>query len=142
MNVMGLSTIGAAALSWSLVFISGSEAWLSHFTPAPIEGRAIAPQTVIAGALTIIDWRIVKRTDCKGQNARVWVGESGFHLAEAYRPTGLPTSNDWKTYHIETEIPDLAPPGKLTLSIEGFYQCPGSQRQDFTLGPVHMEVVG
>lgn len=142
MNVMGLSTIGAAALSWSLVFINGSEVWLSRFTPAPIEGRAISPGDVVAGATAIVDWQIVKRTDCKGQGARVWVGESGFHLAEAYRPTGLPTSNDWRTYHIETEIPDLAPPGALTLSIEGFYQCPGSNRQNFTLGPVLMEVTG
>ena len=142
MNVMGLSTIGAAALSWAMVFVTGSEVWLSRNTPAPIEGRAASPGRVVAGVVAIVDWEIVKRTDCKGQNARVWVGENGFHLAEAYRPTGLPTSNDWRVYHIETEIPHLAPPGELLLSIEGYYQCPGSQRQDFTLGPVKMEVTG
>lgn len=142
MNTMGLSAVGAAALSWGLVLVNGSEVWLSRVTPAPIEGRATSPGVVVAGDTAVIDWEIVKRTDCKGQNARVWVGANGFHLAEAFRPTGLPTSDDWRKYRIETEIPDLAPPGELMLSIEGFYQCQGSERQTFTLGPVLMEVTG
>lgn len=141
MNFITTSSIGAAALSWAIVLVSGSELVIKSSIPAPIEGGGIAPESVKPGHAVIVDWKIIKRTDCKGQNSRVWNGMNGFHMTEGFQPTTLPTSGNWREYHVETLIPQLAPSGNLSLSIVGFYQCPGSAKQEFELGPVVMKVV-
>ena len=108
--------------------------------PPPIEGHAYVIEAAPAGETALIAWTITKRTDCPGQNTRVWNGAGGFHLTEPLRPTSLPTSLTPATYTIPTPVPDYAPPGTLHLTIEGFYQCVGGPRTNFTLGPVTLTV--
>lgn len=112
------------------------------YAPQVIEGTGTASGPVSPGSVSIVTWEIVKRTDCPGEVARTWSGESGFYLVEPRTVAALPHSDTPQTYKIQTHTPDLAPVGSLELSIVGFYQCPGAPRENFTLGPVLFEVVG
>ena len=114
---------------------------LAANTPPPIEGIGTGPELVAAGDTVLIDWRVIKRTDCPGENSRVWTGAKGFSLHEPLGVTSLPATNKPEFYKVQTKIPEAAPPGVLRLSVQGFYKCPGSEAVDFYLGPVTMEVV-
>lgn len=114
---------------------------LDKTMPPIVEGSAVMPDYVEAGGTYIVLWDIVKRTACNGENSRVWSGADGFHLVEPKRPTGLPTSHEVQSYRVETMIPEYAGIGELSLRISGWYQCPGSDREYFTLGPVTTTVV-
>lgn len=132
----------AVALAGTNVTVSAGKVLVSAISPAVIEATAInAPEQVRAGSDVMIDWTIIKRTNCPGATGRVWVGENGFYLSETLRPTGLPRSDKPILYSIATEIPDMAPLGTLSLSIRGSYHCPGKAAESFALGPVEMEVV-
>ena len=134
-------SIGAVVLSLANLVYSGNVALLGYVAPPMIEGMAVAPETVRAGETVLVDWTIIKRTGCSGFNGRVWDGADHFHLSEPYRPTGLPRTDTPQKYRIETTIPAMAPPGPLTLWIEGEYTCTGRPAIPFRLGPVVMAVV-
>lgn len=131
-------------LAAALVLSDGAHGFISAYieknSPPPIEGTAIAPEFVQAGETVLIDWEIIKRTDCPGVNTRVWQGSNGFYLSEPRGATTLPVTSAPKLYSIQTAIPVLAPPGPLSLSIEGTYRCRHDGEHTFTLGPVVMEV--
>jgi hypothetical protein len=114
---------------------------LASATPPPIEGVGFGPDTVTAGEVVLVRWQITKRTDCPGENARVWAGAHDFSLHEPLGPTTLPATGKLEVYPVQTKIPQSAPAGTLRLSVRGFYQCPGTERIEFSLGPVTMEVV-
>lgn len=131
----------AAALSGSLAIFNGGQVALRSLTPPPIEGFAFAPDTVKAGEDVLVYWTIIKRTDCPGENARVFQGEGGFLHRDPLGETRLPQSDTPNRYAIQTSIPNDAPIGDLSLSIEGFYQCQNAEKRPFVLGPVRMQVV-
>lgn len=111
----------------------------SVFPPA-IEGRGYYEEIVNPGETVLVTWELVKRTGCPGENHRVWVGENGFTMTESVGPTTLPMTEDFVTYSIPTQIPDQAPEGLLELTVVGYYQCIGSPRSNFELGPVEFTV--
>ena len=105
------------------------------------DGAGAVEGPVGAGDSVLVTWTISKRTSCPGENWRVWSGEHGFAMSEPAGPTTLPTSIEPRTYRIPTQIPDQAPPGDLRLRIVGFYQCIGSPRVNWELGPVEFIVI-
>lgn len=128
---------GAGAVAF-MTLDSGHRA-VQVLTEAPlIEGVGIAPAEVHAGDTVLVEWDIVKRTDCPGYSSRVWSGESGFQLTEPVQASGLPVGS--ATYEIQTGIPRLAPEGPLSLEIVGHYDCEGREPWHFRLGPVEMMV--
>jgi len=141
MNVTS-GVLSAAAL---LVFTGFTDSlvktFLVKYSPAPIEGSATIVGNVEAGGTYLVNWSIVKRTDCSGMNSRVWEGADGFYLVEPVGETTLPITMEPRTYNIPTRIPELAPPGPLQLSIVGSYTCSGHNPVPFRLGPVITEVV-
>lgn len=138
---MQAALIGLVAIQTANTTFEAGKLYISAATPPPIEAVGTAPEMVVAGSDVLIEWVIQKRTECPGQNSRHWVGANGFFLAEPLGETTLPATLTPQTYMIQTHIPNLAPPGNLLLSINGWYQCPGNARQEFALGPVAMEVV-
>lgn len=107
--------------------------------PPPIEGVGRYDAPVKPGELVLVDWQIVKRTECPGETSRAWSGERRFRLTEPQQETALPAGN--LNPMIQTRIPELAPPGRLELRIVGYFRCEGYSRQDFDLGPVVFEVI-
>ena len=105
-------------------------------TPPPIEGKGVVYETGHPGQNIMVEWTLVKRTECPGQAGRVWDGENNFHLAEVMRPTGISATYEETVYNIPTDIPEMIPPGHAGLKIKGYYQCEGEKKQNFTLGPV------
>ncbi len=132
--------IAGLAIATSL-FSTATRVVVDIAVPPPIEGQGDAPDRVTAGSVVPIWWSITKRTECAGESARVWNGTDGFFLQEPLGPTNLPASTTPKVYTTPTHVPLYAPPGRLTVSIDGFYECPGQPKVYFTLGPVSMEVV-
>lgn len=132
--------IAAAVVQAGMASFDVSRTYLELVTPPPIEGWGKGPDTVIAGDDVLVRWEILKRTECPGENRRQWAGEDGFFMSEAIGPTTLPATTTSQIYMVQTKIPVLAPPGLLMLMVQGWYQCPGNERQEFTLGPVMMEV--
>ena len=108
-------------------------------TPPPITAVArVIPYQASAGDVVTLTWDIQKNVDCPGYSARVWDGESGFHVSEAVRPTSLPKGQG--IYRIPTGIPEMAPAGILTLRISGHFDCPGVIRSHVVIGPVNLEI--
>ena len=139
-NFHALFFAAATVVAGVNVTQDGAGLLVGALSPAPIEGGGVGPDRVVAGGTYLIDWSLIKRTACSGDNSRVWSGDGGFMLSEESKPTSLPSDGEWHSYQIQTEIPSLAPAGDLALSVVGWYQCPGADRQHFTLGPVIMRV--
>lgn len=141
---MAIQTEGLMVVAGVLVLaravFTGAEVVHDAVAAPPIEAKAYAPKIVEAGETAMIRWDIVKRTECPGKNSRVWNGENGFHLVETRGATTLPATDHMRTYRISTKVPSYAPPGQLSLTIEGHYRCPAGDVEYFTLGPVQMEV--
>lgn len=131
--ITGAFTSVALAVNSAAVFVYVAT------QPPPIEGFASYRQDVSPGDVVDIAWQIKKRVDCMGVSMRVWEGEGGFSLREPTRPVTIPSTPDWRVFNVQTEIPDQASDGWLTLSIEGVYDCP-NRRIPFSLGPVVFEV--
>ena len=130
----------SAAVLLGTAGVNGFDIYKVKTAPPVIEGHAVYADPVRAGDEMPILWSIRKTTTCPGTLARVWVGVDGFRLAEQTRPAALPETDYFVNYNIQTHIPSLAPPGELSLSIMGQYECDGNQRR-FTLGPVALTVV-
>ena len=128
--------IATALVQWTLTGFTGVKGVASTVIPPAIEGGGYLPEYVTPGDLVLATWTLHKRTDCPGENSRVWNGAGGFHITEPTRPTTLPITATPETYPIPTEIPELAPIGELSLSIVGWYQCPGAAREAFEIGPL------
>lgn len=142
---MGFTKITAmisAAASLALAAYQGNETVNYVMNANMITGTGVySGDPLRPGEYGIVDWALVKRTDCPGWNTRIWRGENGFYVVEPKMPTTLPKSEEPKSYAIETKIPELAPPGVLKLSIVGQYECETSVH-NFTLGPVEIPVRG
>lgn len=130
----------AAVTAWSSLSIEATETVLRRSLPPPIEGTGYVEGPVRAGGHAIVHWEIAKRTDCPGSVARVWAGENGFYMVEPLGNTAMPQSPAFVEYNIQTDIPELAPPGAISLTVVGEYTCVGSEPEPFTLGPVEMVV--
>lgn len=122
--------------------IMGAKVLVDAKLPPAVEGSGYFSGTAMPGESIPVLWQIVKRTECPGLNSRSWDGEDGFHITETLKPTSLPTTDGFVEYLIETKVPDLAPPGELRLTIKGWYECPGADKEPFTLGPVLIMVEG
>ena len=131
---------GFAIVSVALAGASGIQTGKKFLAPIPIQGHGEYSEPVKAGDTVPVVWSILKQTDCHGIFGRVWEGANGFYVIEAQRPSGLPTTTDYREYNIQTHIPSLAPFGELHLSIVGEYDC-GSGGVPFRLGPVILEVI-
>lgn len=119
----------------------GVKVYKDYSTPAGISGTGASHADVRAGDETVIEWTLVKTTDCTGHASRVWRGEDGFYIVEPRKITALPMNHDPVVYSIETTIPELAPVGDLTLEILGSYNCGDLLgEREFSLGPVHINV--
>ena len=140
MAFTGIVTKSVAALAVGLAGASGVETVIKYTSPPPIEGYGDYADPVRAGETIPINWVITKRIDCPGVVSRTWYGENGFYLVEAARPSGLPTSDEAKSYNVYTEIPSMAPSGELKLSIRGEYHCE-SGLVLFELGPAILEIL-
>lgn len=140
MNVLEPAAYAALTVTAVQFFAGIGSLVVTGTAPPPIEGRGYVTGTVSAGEVVPVNWTITKRTNCDGTNSRVWSGQNGFHLTEEARPTQLPQTETAQHYTIETKVPEQAPPGSLTLTIQGEYTCPTAPSQAFVLGPVNMEV--
>lgn len=141
MTVQDSAAAVAMVFSLSLAAVQGVDDFVARTFPPPIEGAGQVEGPVVAGDVAMVSWTITKRTECPGENWRVWSGEAGFSMSEPAGPTTLPTSIEPRTYRIPTQIPDQAPPGDLQLRIVGHYQCIGSPRVNWELGPVEFTVI-
>jgi len=128
-----------AAVSIISTAFSGLNLYEVKISPPVITGWAKRVSPVVAGETIILEWNIRKNTDCAGEAGRVWVGENGFLLSEVQRAATIKKSESVKKYRIQTKIPELAPTGKLILSIKGHYTCESGDKY-FTLGPVNLTV--
>jgi hypothetical protein len=146
MHTQSAALIVAAIFSTSMTVGDMATTLWMRKAPDPIEGYAtIESSDVVAGETVDVKWAIIKRTDCGGQNSRVWNGLRGFHVSEVMRATGIPKSDGLRVYVIPTKVPQGSPEGELHLEVTGFYQCPGSEPQSFRLptdGPLVLNVVG
>lgn len=123
-----------------LAGVSGRDAIVAVWEPAPIEARAAYEDAVSPGQTINVQWNILKRTDCPGEASRVWRGTNGFYMSEPRIITALPKSKDWAAYNVQTKIPDLAPAGHLELNVVGRFECDGEAPRHFSLGPVSFTV--
>jgi len=135
---MSIFTHTAAIAAGAITFVAAYTA-SDALLPPPIEGVGRYESPVRAGEAVLVEWDLVKRTDCPGFTSRVWDGERNYHLTEPAQRTTLPAHSIER--RIETKIPELVPVGELRLTIVGVYQCAGGRKQAFTLGPVSFEVV-
>jgi hypothetical protein len=129
--------ISAALISAQAAYTSVDTVRLLARDPL-IEAVANAPDIVAPGDEVIIEWAIVKRTECPGYSSRIWEGENGFHLSEPVQATSLPSGAG--VYDVPTQIPLLTPSGEAKLTIRGHFDCPGEEARYFSLGPVTMTV--
>lgn len=129
----------AVVASFTMVAFEGVGTLSSVFTGPMIEGEGQYSDPVRPGEIVLIEWDIWKKTQCGGHNARVWSGENGFTVIEPTMPNTLPASEEPRSYQVQTQIPELAPPGRLELSIRGDFRC-SYGTQEFTLGPVILSV--
>ena len=130
-----------AAYSLTAAAVTGVRQHIEDGLPKVIEGTAVAQRQVHAGETVPVRWSIIKREDCPGENARIWNGADDMFIAEPMRASSLPASEFPKTYVIPTEIPAMAVPGPLSMSIKGYFDCKGRDRIWFELGPVRFEVM-
>lgn len=135
---IALPAVTAIAFAVHGIDIAGE--FLSNKLPPPIEGTGAASTSARPGGSVIVDWIIIKRTDCPGQSGRVWSSEDGFAMNEPMTTTALPTTTEPKHYKIPTAIPSEVTDDNVTLRIKGWYDCPNSPREYFELGPVVIEV--
>lgn len=137
MSVSHNATIVLAVLvSFVDAGVTAVSTMANHVFPPAIEGSGAYDAPVTAGDTVLVQWTVTKRTACPGENHRVWFGENGFTMTEPVGPTTLPMTRDPTTYNIPTLIPEQAPQGDLELTIEGYFQCVGSPRVNWELGPV------
>ena len=136
------SFIAPAVALLSLVYagLSTVKATTTALAPA-IEGYAHAPSMVRAGDLIPVTWTIGRHTDCPAKAANIWTGDHDFSLSEPLVVATWPVTRAPVVQAVATKVPDMAPSGKLTLSVEGEYTCPGQPSVGFSLGPVEMMVV-
>lgn len=114
----------------------------SYNTPLAIAGTGVVHTPVIAGHDVMVHWTLQKFVDCPGTSSRVWRGEGGFYNIESKNTTALPLDPNPTTYQIPTHVPFMAPIGSLTLEIVGSYDCGDILgNREFTLGPVHINVI-
>lgn len=128
------STGAIAAVTFALG--SGWIAAVDVLSPPLISGSGYVETKAKAGDDVMVNWVITKRTDCPGASSRIWSGEGGFHLSEVMQATSIPQNNDAQRYVVPTSVPEMAPDGKLTLKIKGYFDCQDKEREWFTLGPV------
>lgn len=130
------STGMAAAIGFALT--TGAWTISDVALPRMIDGTGEVSGPVVAGQQANIKWHVDKRTPCDGTISRVWTGENGFSLTEPYRDSMLPEGRG--VYIIPAMVPELAPPGSLSLSLMVRYDCPRQLSRRFALGPVEMTV--
>lgn len=135
-----LALVALFALQTAIAAVQGGEAVIRVITPPAIEGVGSVSTPVHAGKTTLVNWEIIKRTDCPGTNSRLWTGEDGYELREPLGATTLPVTESPVAYAIQTHIPEGAPQGVLRLWIKGEYVCAGQKPTPFSLGPVTMTV--
>lgn len=140
-NLPNYVIAGLVCLQVGAASIDGAKVYLFHRNPNPISGSGTGPDEVRAGETVQIEWTLLKAVDCAGTSSRVWRGSGDYLLVEALRPTTIPMSDKPQHYSIATEVPDSAPDGPLSLTVQGSYNC-GDLLGDreFSLGPVMMEV--
>ena len=128
-----------AAVSAMLAIAEGREAFAVLTANKLIEGVGVYSLPVTAGEEVLVDWSIQKNTECEGATSRVWFAD-GFFWSEPQQSTALPMGlfED----KIPTQIPILAPEGRLELIVKGYFECPGEGRRYFSLEPVEFEVAG
>lgn len=138
LSALGIPLISACSIAWGGAMAVKAVRVLS--TPPPVSGVGVYNGgPVFAGETVAVVWNIKKHVDCPGEDSRHWNGGGGFYLRGATGKTGLPKSDEPRAYVIPTQIPKEAPPGPLSLSIKGSYDCPEGELH-FTLGPVAFEV--
>lgn len=138
--MIGNTSLAAMALAGSLsgMMFTVADGVYNRVSPPAIEGRGQVVGDPSPGQMVTVQWDIIKRVNCPGQSARVWAGENGFALAEGMQPTSLPSGPG--RYTIPTTIPATAPPGDLTLTISGYFECQSQPRTYFSLTPIAMKV--
>lgn len=139
-NAVPGAIIAAFFAQSSLTLVQTSATLLQHVVPPAIEGIGFVSAPVKAGEVALVQWQITKRTGCQGINSRVWSGVNGFSVTEEKKQTTLPATGKPEVYKVQTIIPQGAPPGPLSLTIQGEYKCIGSEPHSFVLGPVEMRV--
>lgn len=138
MNI-DLASPFTAVLSVSVALFATFSVGVDAVRGPTITGSAVYADTVTAGEVVQIPWTFHKRSECDGENSRVWSGAGGFHLTEAAKRNSLPTSDEPIRPVIPTRIPEWAPAGRLELHIVG--ECiRGQSRERFSLGPVVFNV--
>ncbi len=130
----------ATIMTVSLHGVDLAVAVLGDKIPPPIEGVGAVHDIAVPGETVIVDWIITKRTDCPGASGRVWSSPDGFSMNEPMTSTSLPITAEPRHYQIPTGVPGEVTDDVLELRIEGWYDCPNSPRDYFSLGPVYMEV--
>lgn len=128
------------AIAFAVHGIDIAEQFLGNVIPPAVEGTGAVRQSAYAGESVIVDWIIIKRTDCSGQSGRVWSSPDGFAMNEPVTPTSLPTTDTPRHYKIPTKVPREVTDDNVTLRIKGWYDCPNAPREYFELGPVFIEV--
>lgn len=140
MNLPEMLVPVAAITSMVSALIGGGTLISQRVAEPPVIASASYDKPVMPGETILLGWTIDKRLDCGGQNSRVWDGQDGFHLSEPLMAAGLGKTDGPKKFVIPTKVPRRAPPGALTLSIVGSYDCPGLKPIPFRLGPVNLTV--
>ncbi len=112
----------------------------AEFLAPAMTGYAAPLGAVQPGAAVPVTWTITRRTDCQATEARVWVGVKDFRLDEPVRPAVWPAAKKPITTVTMVLVPDVAPVGPLTMTVEGRYACPGHPPVDYRIGPVEMTV--
>lgn len=141
MSVQDVVTVSLTVVAMTVAAVDNFGDVVDRVFPPVIEGRGWHDDPVTPGETALVTWQIAKRTGCPGENWRVWFGADGFAMTEAVVPTTLPMTDDLRTYQIPTLIPAQAPEGQLTLEVHGYYQCIGSPRVNWELGPVEFIVI-
>lgn len=128
------------AIAFAVQGIDLAGQFMGGVLPPPIEGTGAARSVAYPSQSVIIDWMIIKRTDCEGQSGRVWSSDDGFAMNEPMTTTALPTTTEPRHYKIPTLVPSEVTDDNVTLRIKGWYDCPNAPREYFELGPVFIEV--
>lgn len=128
------------AVAFAVHGVDLADTFLSGSLPLPIEGVGAVREIAVPGETIIVDWIITKRTNCSGVSGRVWSSPDGFSMNEPVTPTSLPVTAEPRHYQIPTAVPGEVTDDSVELRIQGWYDCPNSPREYFTLGPVFMEV--
>jgi hypothetical protein len=136
----GAATVAVASLCISMFSIM--QKTIYNLTPPTMDGHGEVSSPVTPGENVLVAWTVTKRENCPGEYARVWEGHGGFSMSEELRPVYGPASFLPVVNRVQTQVPEKLPPGVATLTIRGYLLCKGREREDFTLGPVELEVAG